>query len=188
MLVCVFGSVHARARWISSSEVSCIAPAGGDKDEVNVSVSLNGIDHVQSTSSFQYMPEVSLVALQPSHGAARGGTTVRIEGSNFVFSSELACRFGISSVAARYINAGEVRCVTPPLEVGNVAVSVSNNGIDFSSSSLVYGRDRCDYIRVLASAMQYVWGVCGDVKWKRFYEFVLLGVPVRRDSCFEDGV
>ena len=138
MLVCVFGSVHARARWISSSEVSCIAPAGGDKDEVNVSVSLNGIDHVQSTSSFQYMPEVSLVALQPSHGAARGGTTVRIEGSNFVFSSELACRFGISSVAARYINAGEVRCVTPPLEVGNVAVSVSNNGIDFSSSSLVY--------------------------------------------------
>ena len=32
----------------------------------------------------------------------------------------------------------EILCVTPSLEVGSVEVSVSNNGIDFSPSSLTY--------------------------------------------------
>ena len=104
LLVCVFGSAHAQARWISSSEVSCIAPAGSGEDKVAVSVSLNGVDFVESRASFRYTPEVSLMSLQPPSGPAGGGTTVRIAGSNFVFSSDLACRFGLSSVIARYMS------------------------------------------------------------------------------------
>ena len=71
--------------------MSCIAPAGSGEDKVAVSVSLNGVDFVESRASFRYTPEVSLMSLQPPSGPAGGGTTVRIAGSNFVFF----VRFGV---------------------------------------------------------------------------------------------
>ena len=41
-------------------------------------------------------------------------------------------------VLARYISPEEIRCVTPTIPIGLTEVSVSNNGIDYGSSSLVY--------------------------------------------------
>ena len=143
LAACKFGDVEAPARWVSATEMRCLTPpkAVESSKEVPVSISLNGVDFFVSPVAYRYSPGIVLAALAPLRGPASGGTILSITGSNFVFSSSLACRFGLFGVPAWYVSSSEVRCVTSKLDQGVVAVTVSNNGVDFAESSLEYRAD-----------------------------------------------
>jgi hypothetical protein len=67
-----------------------------------------------------------------------GGTALAVKGSGFSFSPNLKCRFGLASVAATFVSSSELACVAPAAPAGAVSLTVSNNGVDFSSTSVAY--------------------------------------------------
>ena len=71
-------------------------------------------------------PTVS--ALTPHHGPASGGEAVVVDGANFApVGADLRCQWGAAApVAATFESHARVRCVSPPLLVGDVTVTVSN--------------------------------------------------------------
>ena len=70
-----------------------------------------------------------------SHSEGEASATVTITGSGFTLSKKLLCRFGWTTVAASFIDATRVSCVTPKASVGSAEVRVTTNGADYSASS-----------------------------------------------------
>jgi len=83
---------------------------------------------------------VRATAVSPRTGPRAGATEVAVEGSNFVNSSALTCKFGpkIGS-SAQYLSPTKVLCVSPhfSLGYGRIAspVQIAVNGVDFSEAS-----------------------------------------------------
>ena len=113
----------------------------GNQSVIKVSVSL-ALDNLVSTSSggmlFKSRPVIK--AIHPSTGKVDGGTLVRIlastSSSGWANTPQLSCRFGNVMRKARWINLRRIECVSPSsdnLLKSKVVVSVSDNGVDFSS-------------------------------------------------------
>eukprot|EP00052_Salpingoeca_macrocollata_P024315 m.216842 g.216842 ORF g.216842 m.216842 type:complete len:1872 (+) comp22226_c0_seq1:169-5784(+) len=69
--------------------------------------------------------------------------TVAVTGSNFANSANLTCKFGIVNTAAFYLSANEILCARPTamhsgVPEARVTVRVSNNGINFSPTSVQF--------------------------------------------------
>jgi glucose/arabinose dehydrogenase len=70
---------------------------------------------------------LSLVAVTPFAGSARGGTTIGIAGSGFLPGASVA--FGeVSAAAVTFVDAATLEVVTPPHAAGTVNVVVTNPG------------------------------------------------------------
>jgi hypothetical protein len=77
--------------------------------------------------------------IEPSHGPDFGETIVNLWGSGFLDSPLLSCQFGTVSISAVWHRDDLVECQTPPMPAGTeVAIRIANNGIDFSTSFLVF--------------------------------------------------
>ena len=139
---------------------------------MQVSVSLNAADYVDSGVSYIYYDELEVSSISPSSGSVLGGTSVVISGSNFVLSKDLSCRFGTVVATARFVNKTELICFSPSTNVGSVSVSVSRNGVDFSLA-----RDAFMYVKELE--VLSIWPHLGSLSG---------GTLVRvRGSGFEEG-
>jgi len=70
-----------------------------------------------ATNGAQRSRRPTVWRVTPSRGHSAGGTDVRVVGSGFVRTRELACRFGgtgtVIQTPATYVSASEVRCTTP---------------------------------------------------------------------------
>ena len=133
LLLCRFGALTpVAARWISATVLMCDAPAAA-AGPAAIAVSNNAVDFTTTTAAFAYLPRPAVSAVVPSSGAAVGGTRVQVHGSGFAFGRALACRFGLASVAASFVNETLVTCVAPRLLPGVVPLTVTNNGMDYST-------------------------------------------------------
>ena len=138
-LSCSFGaSSVVPALWVSSEAIRCQAPPHPPGVAV-VTASINGIDFAVSAVAVQYVLSTRLAALEPAGGPTRGGTLVRVVGTNFVQSPELVCSFESAEggedakvvvVPATFVDATEVACVAPALPQGVAVVEVTANGLD----------------------------------------------------------
>ena len=64
---------------------------------------------------------------------------MHVDGAGFINSISLTCQFGFEIVSARWISELKIVCIAPPRAPGTeVAVKVSNNGFEFSSSFAVF--------------------------------------------------
>ncbi|CAM9560825.1 unnamed protein product, partial [Scytosiphon promiscuus] len=105
---------------------------------VEVRVAMNGVDFapINTSLSFVYDEDITVVALVPDRGPATGGVRVVVRGSGFRPDERLACRFGLQEVAAKYIRSDTIACLSPPqVRVSRVSVSVTLNGQDFCSGT-----------------------------------------------------
>ena len=62
------------------------------------------------------------------------GARITILGAGFQNSPELACLVGRERFRADYRNATAIECSVPPSSPGRIALEVSNNGRDFTST------------------------------------------------------
>ena len=84
--------------------------------------------------------------IEPASGPVRGGTVIRITGGRFPPGPQLLCRIGSGiPVAARWLSAAHVACVTRPHPPGLAAVGVTGNGQDYSE-----GVTRFEYVAAAA--------------------------------------
>ena len=138
------------ARFVDSSEVECATPAASGSGSRVVEVSMNGQQFSASGVAFTYQPSLSVSSVWPERGVAEGGSMVTVHGSGFSAVSEglgyLQCRFNGSVVRASLVSSTAVVCNSTEAAAGHVALEVSGNGLDFSSSGVQY-----EFVTVLVS-------------------------------------
>ena len=119
--------------WLRNVEVTQGALVGN----AHVLVSLEGEGCPPRTDTFVYYATPSISRVSLTNGPVDGGTPVRVFGKRLTGgSTQVACRFGRKSVPGTRRTADAIDCVTPAMDaVGMVAVDVSLNGIDFTSSA-----------------------------------------------------
>jgi len=106
---CRFGSLVVPAKIISDKSLTCTSPP-------------------------------SKIKVVPSDGLYKGGTPVAIYGANFFNSIFLTCSFGGKrGTSIVWISSSQINCVTPAWhKPGAVQVQISNNGVNFSTESVVF--------------------------------------------------
>lgn len=135
-LLCDFGGIKTRGRYISSTEISCITPPFANASSVGVFISLNGVEDVEGAATFTYYEAPVVIRIDPFEIPLTGAFSVTIDGEGFRHSPGLLCRFNDTEVKAYYIGPTRVLCKVPPLPRGSLTVTCSNNGRDFSTPSM----------------------------------------------------
>ena len=137
---CRFGSVVTSGTYVSDVAAMCMSPPhnGEDSLRVFVSISTNGVDFAESRIHFVYYASVQVTRLEPPQGPLQGRTLVAVHGTGFVQTASLKCRFDAAVVDAVFVSSTMVNCTTPAGPAGAVALEISNNGVDFSRSSMTY--------------------------------------------------
>ncbi|CAM9091873.1 unnamed protein product, partial [Phaeothamnion confervicola] len=129
-------AVDVAARWLSAELMHCMAPVALAVGAAAVSVTLDGEalggDTVAAALPFMYFVAPAVTSVSPRGGGVEGGNEVTIRGAGFALTAHLAVRFGHVVVPATFIGPGELRCVAPPAPRGEVTVSVTLNGVDFT--------------------------------------------------------
>lgn len=136
-LVCTAGSLTAAAGTsVGQGTDNIFANSSRAQRAVELRVAMNGVDFapINTSMSFVYDEDMTVVALVPDRGPATGGVRVIVRGSGFRRDERLACRFGLQEVTADFIRGDTIVCLSPPqVRVSQVSVSVTLNGQDFSS-------------------------------------------------------
>ena len=135
---------------MDGSEVECATPAQSGSGVRVVEVSMNGQQFSASGVAFTYQAALAVSSVWPERGASEGGTLVTVHGSGFSSVSEglgyLQCRFNGSVVRASLVSSTAVVCNSTEAAAGHVALEVSGNGLDFTSSGVQY-----EFVTVLVS-------------------------------------
>ena len=125
---CRFGALgRHRATYVSRTEIHCVVPRASTAQDVQVLVSLNGVDDVDAALTFSFTDGPSVYRVDPDVGQRFGGTPVRFLGANFANSSATHCAFGDQAVPATFVSSSELRCTSPARGVGSVRAAVSND-------------------------------------------------------------
>jgi hypothetical protein len=94
---CMIGDKVVRAQFISTVRLVCLSPPNEDINALfPVSVSLNGVDFVDSGFTFRYFEQPKLIDMAPQSGPETGGTQIYITGAKFSNISDpwnFKCRF-----------------------------------------------------------------------------------------------
>ncbi|CAM9117535.1 unnamed protein product, partial [Sphacelaria rigidula] len=149
--LCAFGLTQPPtiATFVNVSAIVCTAPAlsrAEDQGQATLVIRINGNEDGENSSlllplTFLYHDDIDVMVLSPSNGPMSGGTAVRISGSGFLNLPQAACQFGVctagSAVAAITSGNGSKHRHTAdlPVEEIGVPVTVTANGVDFSSVS-----------------------------------------------------
>lgn len=107
-------------------------------------VTMNGVDFSPRNTSeaFFYDDDVEVLGLVPDRGPATGGVRILVRGSGFRADERLACRFGLQTVEAEYLQSDTIECLAPAqARLSVVPVSVTLNGQDFYTGRQEYSLD-----------------------------------------------
>jgi hypothetical protein len=109
---------------------------------VGVEVTMNAQDYSADGVQFEFLPEVQVLALEPSKGPAAGGSLVNVTGSGFsqraALLGYLSCRFNLSFAPAVWVSEREVHCISPEHAAGVVSVELTQNEQQFTIASVQY--------------------------------------------------
>jgi hypothetical protein len=132
--VCAFGkSTGVKANYMSSTLVGCVAPKSVSAGTVDVVVSNHPGEIGGKVIEFEYMPSLVIARIEPTTGLSVGGTVVELVGSVAIASTRW-CKFGQSVFKAKAIMGSMVVCESPAHAAGNVTISLSPNGVDFTAA------------------------------------------------------
>lgn len=150
-LSCAFGDVAGiETTWLASTVLLCKSPPHRP-GLVSVRVSNNGVDFSSDTLNFLYVNDATVGDFKPKQILETGQVPVFVRGSNFMNTTELACRFGSVVVRGSFYTPELLACMAPShaaqsrlqRAVGRFSVEVSVNGLDYTESgkSVVYSKD-----------------------------------------------
>jgi hypothetical protein len=147
---CKFSSsatvVVVQATAINSTAVSCPVPANNftassNNTQVILTLSNDGTTYISGNNQQPLTVVPAVVPLVQSFDkiSVETGEKVIIYGDLFVNSSSLSCKYISGSVTilvpATYVSSSKISCVTPTLnQTGSVALSVSNDGVNYVSN------------------------------------------------------
>ena len=136
----LFWEYRCDGKILSINSIECQSPSVNRGKEVELKVSLNGIDvsalSATTDRTFIFDDEVDLFHIIPSVVPIPPDPTsyATVVGSSFINSTLILCEFGRKQLtAAKFISASEIRCRLPhAIEAMKTDVRISFNGADFS--------------------------------------------------------
>ena len=132
---CVFGLLpRVRASFVSSTLVGCAAPKALAAGTVELVVSNSASEGQEQMLEFEYTSELSIELMEPTTGVDTGGAVVRLVGNIASSGNIVQCKFGQTVLMAMVQSGSLVSCLSPVHTAGNVTVSLSTNGVDFTSA------------------------------------------------------
>jgi len=135
-LTCRIGTVLSQAQFLTSNVVICKTP-GFIPGIVTISISNNAVDF-EASSTFYYLTSPIIRKIFPSAGATSGHTLVTLTGEFEYGNWTWACRFGDLHAIGFQISLTELTCIAPAKVEGLVAVEISNNKQDYTTSNLQF--------------------------------------------------
>ena len=90
-------------------------PSDGDSLEVNVSLSINGVDFGPSNVAFAFLPTPEMSGIFPLSGPSGGGTPLTINGTGFRSELNIECALDTAIAPATIDHANSLRCASPSL-------------------------------------------------------------------------
>ena len=159
-LRCVFDGRKVTPTSVMASTIVCKSPRHR-RGEVTVEVwsESGGLSGTGFKYSFTGIAEI--FGVTPSVGPVKGGIKVEIVGIEFESSGDMlsppSCRFGEAVTVASVISTGVMTCVAPASIQSVVALSVSTNARDYSSTSVwfAYAAEIQVFRVVPSSVVQY---------------------------------
>ncbi|EKX40409.1 hypothetical protein GUITHDRAFT_113438 [Guillardia theta CCMP2712] len=139
-----FGQAQAQCFYLTTSFTLCNTPPSKSPGLVNVFIVSDVPSRNGSSTWFEYIAEAQVLHAYPSSGTSDGGTTVTVVGRGFERGYQPICKFGERTVEGTFQSSTQAVCTSPVHVAGNVSLSLSVNGAD-------YTRTVCNY--------QYVSGV-----------------------------
>eukprot|EP00163_Fabomonas_tropica_P008375 TRINITY_DN17_c0_g4_i1.p1 TRINITY_DN17_c0_g4~~TRINITY_DN17_c0_g4_i1.p1 ORF type:complete len:4695 (+),score=879.62 TRINITY_DN17_c0_g4_i1:301-14385(+) len=134
--------IRQLAVYLNETKVGCTAPPcdyGACVLPHTVTVSIRNetmLSYPASNVTYTYHEEIVLSSLSTDVGFT--GDTVSVSGTGFENSTFLLCKFGDQLVSATFVSTTVVDCQVPPNPNGEVALTISNNGQQFSTSELYF--------------------------------------------------
>ncbi len=124
-----FGSTAATSFTVdSNTQITATAPPGTGTVDITVTTP-NGTSTTSPTDQFTYIPlplVPTVTKIHPTHGTHRGGTTVRITGTNFTGAT--AVNFGTQPAQSFIVDSStKITAVSPP-GTGIVDITVTTAG------------------------------------------------------------
>ena len=132
-LMCKFGTAVTGGSWLSTTTITCAAPAQA-LTTVTVEMSNNNLDFTTNGATYQYIPNANVTGIVPSTGPQRGGYVVTAVGNNFATTGLVYCRFNSGIYPATVSSSSQLTCIAPAAPGGLMSVEVSNNYVDFTHS------------------------------------------------------
>ena len=140
---CKFGeAIETTGAIISSNEVQCTTPSwNSPEDTVQVSVSMNGIHYSKAGAvNFESAPTPYWSFPKLIQYSTERFTSIGVRGVGFQNRASAACRIGDVVVPLKFTSTTLVHCDVGDgthLPIGQYAIYVSNNGIDFYSGKYI---------------------------------------------------
>ena len=152
---CSIGDQNSVAYILDNQRIACTtsAVAPGVYD---VSVSSTEADFRARTHNITVDADVSVRAVVPSGGPARGGTLVLVSGSGLAAGSDHRCKFGRRIVRAEVADGGGLVCTSPEQEHGtasDVSVEVTLNGQQYSQSAVAFAYHVSEQVLALSPSV-----------------------------------
>ena len=136
---CKFGSSVVPATWYSPTKIRCTSPAASLASSVDILLYSQDTLMTPIAASFVYKNEAIVDTLVPTFGPEKGGTEITVVGSNFDDKDLLVCAFsGHQRSRATILNRYSALCTAPAHKPGDVEVSLSINGQQFSASKSIF--------------------------------------------------
>jgi hypothetical protein len=104
---------YSKATVYNTTKATCKAPESYYFKETQVEFTLNAEDRTDDGNMYNYYKPPFLFDAEPNQGPTRGGTKVKVVGSNFTDSGNITCRFGENTVPATRLSSSEINCVSP---------------------------------------------------------------------------
>ena len=175
-LICIFGKSNTyitHATYVGNSQVECVspehAPGTVELTVATIFTSTDTVDTMDATNNikvvlinneatligtqsnaiqFTYYETITIVSILPTKINGRGGSRINILGTNFLNTSLLACRFGMSAsqvVPATWYNSSSLSCITPHMDLTsftngqdissiNINIYITTNGVEWFKS------------------------------------------------------
>ena len=132
------GTIYQPGTITGASRIQCYTPKHG-VGLVHVEVGVEGM-YLPAEGGFLFTAEAEILALEPSiRAAASEAAVITVQGRGFRASGDLACRVGGSQRCdTQYLSASLLLLKVEALLAGNNTVQVSNNGVDFAVSGILY--------------------------------------------------
>ena len=153
-LGCKFGdSFLTKAKYKSAFHISCVSPVSDMPTQVQLTVTVNGVDYSNSDSTrYRYVSKTSVQNVIPSHISAEGsmaGSLLLVQGTSFYNHSGLSCAFRSFDnhtivTSGFFLNDSAIWCKKPvfaafitseaSLSIFSSSVSVTDNHQEHSNS------------------------------------------------------
>lgn len=114
---------------VSHNVIVCISPEHKESKDVDIEISFNGQDFIQSLNQFKYFEPIQILLIHPTSSPSLvNGNEIYVLLKHVLKSTLYYCNFGLLRVQATILSNNELICESPAVETSTVDFSVSSQG------------------------------------------------------------